>query len=59
MDFTSEFIILAGDISVALDPILDTTQGPPYKQLTFIKKHLYDIQLMDQWTTPIILTFHF
>lgn len=45
--FTKEITILAG-------PILDTSQGRsniPFKRLSFIKKRLHELQLIDAWRT--------
>lgn len=52
--FTKGITILAGDINMPLDPIMDTSQGRcniSFKHLSFIRKRLHDLQLIDAWRT--------
>lgn len=52
--FAKGITILAGDINMPLDPIMDTSQGHsniPFKPLSYIKKRLHDLQLIDAWRT--------
>lgn len=52
--FAKGITILAGDINMPLDPIMDTSQGRAnisFKRLSFIRKRLHNLQLIDAWRT--------
>lgn len=51
-DFARRCILLAGDFNNPLEPLLDTSQGRSsisHKSLSYIRKGLYDAQLIDIW----------
>lgn len=51
-DFATRLVIIAGDINMPLDPVMDTFHGLTYipcKRLAYIRKDLHEVQLIDVW----------